>query len=186
MTIAGHVDDLRSGKIDLGPVGESMHSAMQRMYPICRSLTGDGVRATLDVIEESLKLERHGVPSGTQVYDWTVNDEWNVRDAYIADLQGSRIVDFREHNLHLVSYSIPVRATMTLDELRPHLHTLPDHPDWIPYRTTYYERTWGFCLSERQLQSMDAGPYEVVVDTTLARGELTYGELGIPGEAPTR
>jgi aminopeptidase-like protein len=183
LTLAHCVDALRSGERDPAELGEAMHSAMSRLYPICRSISGDGVRATLDVLAESLDLERRGVPSGTQAFDWTVNDEWNVRDAYIADRQGRRVVDFRKHNLHLVSYSVPVRATMTLSELRPHLHTLPDRPDWIPYRTTYYNRDWGFCLSERQLQAMDEGPYDVVVDTTLAPGELTYGELVLPGES---
>ncbi len=156
---------------------------MARLYPICRSITGDGVRATLDVLAESLDIQRSAVPSGTQAFDWTINDEWNVRDAYIADQQGRRVVDFRQHNLHLVGYSVPVRATMTLSELRPHMHTLPDHPDWIPYRTSYYSRDWGFCLSDRQLGAMDEGPYDVVVDTTLAPGELTYGELVIPGDS---
>ena len=156
---------------------------METLYPICRSITGDGVRATLDILEKSLPLERRGVPSGTQVFDWTINDEWNVRDAYLADRHGNRVVDFQEHNLHLVSYSSPVRATLSLDELRPHLHSLPDRPDWIPYRTTYYDRNWGFCLPQRQLDGMDEGPYEVVVDSTLRPGELTYGELVIPGES---
>ena len=123
------------------------------------------------------------MPSGTQAFDWTVPDEWNVRDAYIADRQGRRVVDFQRHNLHLMSYSVPVRATMTLSELRPHLHTLPDRPDWIPYRTTYYDRDWGFCLTERQLRSMDDGPYDVVVDTTIEPGELTYGEVVLPGDS---
>ncbi|MGY1769959.1 DUF4910 domain-containing protein [Blastococcus sp. SYSU D00813] len=182
MSLARVVDALRSGERDLAGLGESMHAAMARLYPICRSITGDGVRATLDVLAESLPLQRHGVASGTQAFDWTINDEWNVRDAYIADASGRRVVDFREHNLHLVGYSVPVRATMTLSELRPHLHTLPDRPDWIPYRTTYYSRDWGFCLTDRQLQAMDEGPYEVVVDTTIGPGELTYGELVIPGE----
>jgi aminopeptidase-like protein len=162
-----------------------MRARMERLHPICRSITGDGVRQTLDVIAEDLPLERHAVPSGTEAHDWTVNDEWNVRDAWIADSSGRRVVDFREHNLHLVGYSVPVRATMTLAELRPHLHTLPDHPDWIPYRTTYYHRTWGFCLTQRQLDAMeaaDAGPYEVVVDSTLEPGELVWGELLVPGE----
>lgn len=160
-----------------------MRQRLERLYPICRSITGDGVRRTLDVIEEGLPLERVLVPSGTKAHDWTVNDEWNVRDAYIADAGGRRVVDFREHNLHLVSYSVPVRARMTLEELRPHLHTLPDHPDWIPYRTTYYNRTWGFCLTQRQLDAMDEGPYDVVVDTTLEPGALTYGELVVPGDS---
>ncbi len=182
MNVAEHVDDLRSGAPGLEEVGSRMRAAMERMYPICRSITGDGVRATLDVMAETVKLERHGVPSGTQAFDWTVNDEWNVRDAYVADRQGRRVIDFRRHNLHLVSYSAPVRATMSLEELRPHLHTLPDHPDWIPYRTAYYNRTWGFCLTQRQLDALDEGPYEVVVDTTLAPGELTWGEVVIPGD----
>lgn len=160
-----------------------MRSTMETLYPICRSITGDGVRQTLDVIGEALpRLERRAVASGTAAYDWTVNDEWNVRDAWIADPTGRRVVDFREHNLHLVSYSVPVRARMSLEELRPHLHTLPEHPDWIPYRTTYYSRTWGFCLTQRQLEAMGEGPFDVVVDTTLEPGELTYGELVIPGE----
>jgi aminopeptidase-like protein len=174
---------VRSGEQDLDALGESMHEAVTRLYPICRSITGNGVRATLDVLAESLDIERRGVPSGTQAFDWTVNDEWNVRDAYIADRQGRRVVDFRRHNLHLVSYSVPVRATMTLSELRPHLHTLPDRPDWIPYRTTYYHRDWGFCLTDRQLRAMDEGPYDVVVDTTIEPGELTYGELVLPGDS---
>ncbi|MGY1831191.1 DUF4910 domain-containing protein [Geodermatophilus sp. SYSU D01180] len=184
MTLADEVDALRSGERDLAALGEGMHAAIRPLYPICRSITGDGVRATLDVLAESLDLERHGVPSGTQAFDWTVPDEWNVRDAYVADRSGRRVVDFRRHNLHLVSYSAPVRATMTLDELRPHLHTLPDRPAWIPYRTTYYSRDWGFCLADDQLRAMDDGPYDVVVDTTLAPGELTWGELVLPGESP--
>ena len=161
-----------------------MRTRMEQLYPICRSITGDGVRRTLDVIGEALPP---GLPwSGTRclgdaAHDWTVNDEWNVRDAWIADASGRRLVDFREHNLHLVGYSVPVRARMTLDELRPHLHTLPEHPDWIPYRTTYYHRTWGFCLTQQQLEAMGEGPFDVVVDTTLEPGELTYGELLVPG-----
>jgi aminopeptidase-like protein len=163
-----------------------MRSRMETLYPICRSITGDGVRRTLDVVGEALgpelALARVAVPSGTTAHDWTVNEEWNVRDAWIAEPGGRRVVDFREHNLHLVGYSVPVHARMSMDELRPHLHTLPDHPDWIPYRTTYYSRTWGFCLTQRQLDAMGEGPYDVVVDATLGPGELTYGELVVPGE----
>jgi aminopeptidase-like protein len=183
MNLAQSVDALRSGDQDLHARGEAMYAAVERLYPICRSITGDGVRATLDILAESLPIERRGVQSGTQAFDWTVPGEWNVRDAYIADRQGRRVVDFRRHSLHLVGYSVPVRATMTLDELRPHLHTLADRPDWIPYRTTYYDRDWGFCLADEQLRSMDEGPYEVVVDSTLEPGELTYGELVLPGES---
>lgn len=163
-----------------------MRTRMERLYPLCRSLTGEGVRRTLDILAQDLPLERKAVPSGTQAHDWTVNDEWNVRDAWIADADGRRVVDFREHNLHLVGYSVPVRATMTLAELRPHLHTLPEHPDWIPYRTTYYHRTWGFCLTQHQLDAIegaDRGPYEVVVDATLEPGRMEWGELLVPGES---
>jgi aminopeptidase-like protein len=112
--------------------GKRMQRLIERLYPVCRSITGDGVRETLAVISQQVPLELHEVPSGTQAHDWTVNDEWNVRDAWIADPSGRRVVDFQRHSLHLVSYSVPVRATMSLEELRPHLHTLPEHPDWIP------------------------------------------------------
>jgi aminopeptidase-like protein len=155
---------------------------MAELYPLCRSITGDGVRETLALIGREIPLECRSVPSGTQVFDWTVNDEWNVRDAYIADADGRRLVDFRAQNLHLVGYSVPVRARMSLDELRPHLHTLPEHPDWIPYRTAYYSRTWGFCLTQTQLDALGPGPFDVVVDSTIGPGELTYGELVLPGE----
>lgn len=163
-----------------------MDALLRRLYPICRSISGAGVRETIDVLARRLPLQRVGVPTGTRVHDWTIGDEWNVRDAWIADAHGRRVVDFKEHNLHLVSYSEPVRVRLSLDELRPHLFTLPDHPDWIPYRTSYYHRSWGFCLPQRRLEAMEAGefpgPYEVVVDSTLAPGELTYAELAIPGE----
>ncbi len=166
-----------------------MRVRMQRLYPLCRSITGDGVRATLGVIEQDLppgvELRRHEVPSGTQVHDWVVNDEWNARAAWIADATGRRLVDLARHTLHLVGYSVPVRASMSFEELRPHLHTMPDRPDWIPYRTTYYERTWGFCLAHRDRAGLEEaarlGPLEVVVDTTVAPGSLTYGEVVLPG-----
>ena len=162
-------------------VGESMHAFMRELFPMCRSITGDGVRETLAAVGRRIPLELHEVPSGTPVLDWTVPDEWNIEDAYIAK-DGRRVVDFRESNLHVVNYSEPVRAVMPLDELRPHLHTLPEHPEWIPYRTSYYSRTWGFCLSQRQLDELEDGEYEVVIDSTLEPGALTYGECFLPGE----
>jgi aminopeptidase-like protein len=162
-----------------------MQSWMAEAYPICRSITGDGVRRTLDLIGAALPdgvaLRRGSVRTGTQVFDWEIGDEWNVRGAWISDAEGRRLVDLEDHTLHLVSYSIPVRARMPLEELRGHLHTLPDHPDWIPYRTSYYHRDWGFCLSHRQLEALPPGEYEVVVDTTLEPGELVYGEVVLPG-----
>jgi aminopeptidase-like protein len=162
-------------------VGESMHALMRELFPICRSITGEGVRETLAAIGLRIPLGVHEVPTGTPVLDWTVPDEWNIRDAYIAK-DGGRIVDFRESNLHVVSYSEPVEAVMPLAELRPHLHTLPEHPEWVPYRTSYYSRVWGFCLSQRQLDGLEDGDYEVVIDSTLAPGSLTYGECFLPGE----
>jgi aminopeptidase-like protein len=162
-------------------VGESMHTFMRELFPICRSITGDGVRETLAAVGRRIPLELHEVPSGTEVLDWTVPDEWNIEDAYIAK-DGRRVVDFRQSNLHVVSYSEPVRAVMPLAELRPHLQTLAEHPEWVPYRTSYYSRTWGFCLSQRQLDGLEDGDYEVLVDSTLEPGSLTYGECFLPGE----
>jgi aminopeptidase-like protein len=162
-------------------VGQSMHAFMRELFPICRSITGDGVRETLAAVGRRIPLELHEVPSGTNVLDWTVPDEWNIEDAYIAK-GGRRVVDFRESNLHVVNYSEPVRAVMPFAELRPHLHTLPEHPEWIPYRTSYYSRAWGFCLAQRQLDELEDGEYEVVIDSTLEPGSLTYGECFLPGE----
>jgi aminopeptidase-like protein len=162
-------------------LGDSMHGFMRELFPLCRSITGDGLRETLAAVGRRIPLEVHEVPSGTRVLDWTVPDEWNISDAYIAK-DGRRLVDFQQSNLHVVSYSEPVRATMTLAELRPHLHTLPENPEWIPYRTSYYSRSWGFCLAQRQLDGLEEGEYEVVVDSTLEPGALTYGECFLPGE----
>jgi aminopeptidase-like protein len=161
--------------------GERAHALMQELFPICRSITGDGVRETLNAVGRRIPLELHEVPSGTRVLDWTVPDEWNVRDAYIAR-DGRRLVDFQESNLHLVSYSEPFRGMLSLPELRPHLHSLPDHPSRVPYRTSYYARTWGFCVAHEQLARLEDAEYEVVVDTTLGPGSLTYGECFLPGE----
>jgi aminopeptidase-like protein len=161
-------------------VGESMHTFIRELFPICRSITGDGVRETLASVGSRIPLEVYEVPSGTGVLDWTVPDEWNITDAYIAK-DGRRVVDFQDSNLHVVSYSEPLHAVMALAELRPHLHTLPEHPDWIPYRTSYYSRTWGFCLSQRQLDRLEDDGYEVVIDSTLEPGSLTYGECFLPG-----
>jgi aminopeptidase-like protein len=161
--------------------GARMHERVAALYPICRSITGDGVRATLRRLQAELPLVIHEVPSGTPVFDWSVPREWNISDAYIKDAGGARVVDFRRHNLHVVSYSTPVRRRMSLAELRPHLHTLPAQPDLIPYRTSYYKESWGFCLSQHALDAMPEGEYEVLIDSTLADGHLSYGELLLPG-----
>ncbi|MEL7363287.1 MAG: DUF2172 domain-containing protein, partial [Bacteroidota bacterium] len=134
----------------------SLHDLTARLYPLRRSLTGDGVRATLRVLGERLPmLVQHEVPSGRPVLDWTVPDEWNWREAWIDDDHGRRIVDANRHGLHLVGYSVPVRERLTWSELRPHVHSLPDRPDLIPYRTAYYAKTWGFCLRHRTVQELD-------------------------------
>lgn len=157
---------------------------LHRLFPICRSITGDGLRRTLNLLREITNFQLHEVPSGTVCYDWTVPDEWNVRDAYVADSIGRRVIDFQQNNLHLVNYSIPFEGTLTYYELAPHLHTLPDLPTAIPYRTTYYNRVWGFCLTHAQFQKLDKKEkYHVVVDTTLAPGALTYGETILPGSS---
>jgi aminopeptidase-like protein len=162
--------------------GAQVHALASRLYPICRSITGDGVRQSLAIIGDHVPLQIREVPSGTQVFDWTIPKEWNIRDAYVADARGERVIDFRRHNLHVVQYSRAVRGRMTLDELSPRLHTLPDRPDVIPYRTSYYADSWGFCLSERQRQRLLPGEYEVVIDATLESGNLTFGELYLAGE----
>src|SRR5581483_4687106 len=164
-------------------LGAELHCFAADLYPICRSITGDGIRRTLSLIQERIPLRLTNVPSGTPVFDWTVPREWNIRDAYIRRPGGERIVDFRRSNLHVLNYSIPVDATLPLSELRPHLFTLPEHPDWIPYRTSYYQDNWGFCLSHRQMLALEEGDYEVRIDSTLAEGSLTYGECYLQGRS---
>jgi aminopeptidase-like protein len=163
-------------------VGEELHRLAAELYPICRSITGDGVRRTLEVVGRELDLQVHEVPTGTQVLDWTVPREWNVRDAWVAGPDGRRVIDFQASNLHLMSYSVPVAATLPLAELKRHLYTLPSQPDLVPYRTSYYAERWGFCASQRLVDSLPEGDYQVCVDTTLADGHLTYGEHLVPGD----
>jgi aminopeptidase-like protein len=165
--------------------GQKMYELIGRLYPICRSITGNGVRQTLKILQEYIPLTIHEVPSHTSVFDWTIPKEWNVRDAYIKDVKGERIVDFQKCNLHVVSYSVPIKKKVSLDELRAHTFTLPDRPDWIPYRTSYYNEDWGFCLSHRQLQELSEDEYEVFIDATLEDGELTYGEYYLSGKTDT-
>ena len=162
--------------------GQDLFAMVAELYPICRSITGDGVRATLGVVGRQLDLEVHEVPTGTEVLDWTVPREWNVRDAWVAGPDGKRVIDFADSNLHLMSYSVPVRATVPLQELRRHLFTLPEQPGWVPYRTSYYAERWGFCASQRLVDGLAEGDYEVCVDTTLADGHLTYGEHLVKGQ----
>ncbi len=169
--------------LDFERLGHEIHDFAREAYPICRSITGDGVRQTLEIVKRQIPLEIREAASGTQVFDWTVPPEWNVRDAWVKNGAGERVIDFRAHNLHLLSYSVPVRRTLSLAELKEHLFTLPNAPDLIPYRTSYYQERWGFCLSHRQLESLEEGDYEVVIDSTLEPGHLSWGELFLPGES---
>ena len=179
--------DIYDSKLDLAPIGEQMYQLVETLYPICRSITGPGVRETMAHIQKLLPITVNEVPSGTPVFDWEVPKEWAIRDAYVKNATGERVIDFKKSNLHVLNYSTPVNQRMTLAELRPHLTTLPEKPDWIPYRTTYYQEKWGFCLSQNHLDSLLAtdkgGEYEVVIDSTLQNGSLTYGEYVIEGES---
>lgn len=162
--------------------GAELHALAARLYPLCRSITGDGVRATLDLLEEWVPLSRAEVPTGTPVLDWTVPKEWRLNHAYLVAPDGRRFADAAVHNLHLLNYSAPFRGRMPLAELKPHLFTLPEKPELVPYRTSYYRETWGFCLPHREVEALPEGDYEVVVDTELFDGALTYAELALPGE----
>jgi aminopeptidase-like protein len=162
--------------------GSEIHELLRQLYPICRSISGNGVRQTFDLLARMLPLEVTEVPTGTAVFDWTVPREWNIRDAWIADLDGNRIVDFSNCNLHVLGYSEPIHARLSFAELRDHLFTHPTEPDWIPFRTSYYNENWGFCLTQRQLDAMALdGMYEVCIDSTLSDGSITYAESVVPG-----
>lgn len=166
--------------------GEQMHELVSRLFPICRSQTGNGVRQSLDIVSEMIPLVTHEVPSGTHVFDWEVPQEWNISDAFIADESGTRVVDFRESNLHIINGSIPVRRRMRWGELKNHLIALPDHPDWIPYRTTFFQDKWGFCLSQKQfdaLVQLGDREYDVCIAASRQEGSLTFGELFIQGDS---
>lgn len=163
-------------------IGTQIYQLAQKLYPICRSITGDGVRQTLKILQEYIPLEVHEVPSGTPVFDWTVPKEWNIREAWVKNAEGKKIIDFKKHNLHILNYSVPIHQKLALSELKKHLYTLPDQPDLIPYRTSYYKETWGFCLQHSVYEKLKEGEYEVYIDSSLKDGHLTYGEYYIPGE----
>jgi aminopeptidase-like protein len=160
-----------------------MIGLMEDLFPVCRSITGAGLRESLQMVGKIIPVDVTEVPSGTRVFDWVVPKEWNIRAGWLTDPTGRRIVDFEQCNLHVVNYSVPVRQPLTLEELRPHLHSLPDHPSWIPYRTSYYAEDWGFCLADDVLRCLPDGEYEAVIDSTLENGSLSYGECVLPGSS---
>jgi aminopeptidase-like protein len=167
---------------DLARIGQEIYQLICQLYPICRSITGDGVRQTLKILQKHIPLEIREIPSGTQVFDWVVPKEWNIKSAYVKDAQGKKVIDFKKSNLHVLNYSVPVSSKLTLERLKQYLYSAPEHPDWIPYRTSYYKENWGFCLTENQLRALSEGEYEVFIDSTLENGYLTYGEYFLQGE----
>jgi len=177
---AARFGDLFAGA-DLRTAGREMRAWMAEVFPLCRSITGSGLRLTLESLASFLPLKLTEVPTGERVFDWAIPREWEIREAWIRDAEGGKVIDFRDHNLHVVNYSMPVRARLTLAELKRCVHTLPDHPDWIPYRTAYYKDAWGFCMPHRLLASLPEGEYEVRIDSSLRPGSLTYAECVVPG-----
>ena len=168
---------------DAAAAGDEMHTLMRELYPLCRSLTGDGVRRTFDLIERDVPLERTELPSGTKVYDWTLPREWNIRGARLTGPDGAAIADFADTNLHVLNYSVPVRGTFSLEQLAPHLFTDPARPDVIPYRTSYHDENWGFCLPHSVYERLSEGDYEVEIDSTLEDGHVVYAERFLQGDS---
>jgi aminopeptidase-like protein len=167
--------------IDTAEKGKELYELIRRLYPFCRSITGNGVRESLKILRELIPLQVHEVPTGTKVFDWIVPKEWNINDAFVKNSKGEKVIDFRESNLHVLNYSIAVNRKVSLEELRNHLFTLPETPDWIPYRTSYYSENWGFCVSYNTYKDLTDDMYEVVIDSTLKDGHLTYGEFLVEG-----
>ncbi|GAC1688203.1 MAG: DUF4910 domain-containing protein [Terriglobales bacterium] len=164
-------------------IGQKLHWFAEELFPICRSITGNGTRQTLAKIQQKIPLQLCEVPTGTPVLDWSVPKEWNIRDAFLKDASGRRVVDFQKNNLHVLNYSAPIHKVMPLSELKPHLFTIPAYPGAIPYRTAYYKEDWGLCLAHDELEKLKDGEYEICIDSSLKDGHLTYGELLIPGKS---
>ena len=158
--------------IDKKDKATELYSLIKRLYPICRSITGNGVRQTLDILKEYIPILVNEVSTGKQVFDWTIPDEWNIKDAYIKNSKGEKIIDFMKSNLHVLNYSIPVDEKIGLEELKKHLFTIPEYPDWVPYRTSYHNKNWGFCISHNQFLKLKDEEYEVKIDSTLQPGSL--------------
>lgn len=164
-------------------LGNEMYTFLEDLFFICRSITGEGVRETLKIIQQYIPITIHEVPTGTEVFDWIIPKEWNITDAYVMDENGNKIIDFKKNNLHVVGYSVPVNKTVNLLELQEHLYSLPEQPDAIPYVTSYYKERWGFCITNMEREKLKEGKYKVFIDSKLKDGSLTYGELIIPGKS---
>ena len=163
-------------------IGQQIYQLIEKLYPICRSITGDGFRESMQILKTHISLELHEVPTGTQVFDWVVPKEWNIRDAYVKDSKGEKVIDYQKSNLHILNYSVPVNRKVEFAELKEHLFSIPEHEDWIPYRTSYYKENWGFCVTHKVLESLKDEEYEVFIDSSLEEGYLTYGEYLVRGE----
>ena len=163
-------------------VGQEIYQLIENLYPICRSITGNGFREFMQILQNYIPLELHEVPTGTQVLDWVVPREWNVRDAYVKNAKGEKVIDFQKSNLHILNYSVPINRKVKLAELKEHLFSIPEQEDWIPYRTSYYKENWGFCITQKILDSLHNEEYDVFIDLSLEDGHLTYGEYLIKGE----
>jgi aminopeptidase-like protein len=177
-----HPESSWARQLDDSAIGEDVFALAAEIYPICRSITGNGVRETLALLARHIEISVHEVPTGAQVFDWTIPREWNIRDAYIKNARGVKLVDFFQSNLHVMGYSVPVQKRVPLSELKTHIYTLPEQPNLIPYRTSYYSENWGFCMAHRQFASLSDETYEVVIDSSLEDGFLTYGEYLHKGE----
>lgn len=175
-------NDIVFQRPNLEKCGNEMYGLVERLYPLCRSITGDGTRGTIKILQEFIPIEIREIPSGTKVFDWEIPDEWNISDAWIKNQDGKKIIDFKKLNLHVLNYSTPVDRSIKLDELKEHVFSSPEHPDWVPYRTSYHNRQWGFCLSHNQLLGLKDGEYKVKIDSEIKIGSLTYGEFFIPGK----
>ncbi len=176
--VSGHETTAPTSMVEATPatIGEDIHALVRDLFPICRSIAGEGLRETLRELQRRIDLTIHEVPTGTRVFDWVIPKEWTIRDAYIRNAAGERVVDFRASNLHVMNYSVPVRASLDLAALREHIFTLPDQPDAIPYRKSYFEEGWGFCMAHRALMALPDGRYEVVIDASHDDGSMSYGE----------
>ena len=168
--------------MNLKKTGQEIYKLAEQLFPICRSITGNGVRETLKIIQEYIPIKIHEIPTGTKVFDWAVPKEWNIKDAYVMDEDGKKIVDFQENNLHILGYSTPINKIVSLSKLQEHLYSLPDSPDAILYATSYYKERWGFSITHNKRKKLKNGNYKVFIDSELKAGTLTYGELIIPGE----